>query len=232
MATEYETIQSGTKPYAGPEQWSPIRNRAEAPERGVVLGEGVFKDAFDRNVAYLNHCAQSPTYCDGTGWTEWLPASNHGRMLAGAAGVLRWGERREMREIVDGIIERIEAQMRDDGYYGYYPEDASYATRSGEQSERKNYDRVFWTRGLLAAGQAGNAKAYRLLRRMYDWFNASSYLPNLLLGGNATNGLPGGPLVHLSPVGEPEDLIITMKYYDQDYWINELRNREPLCFSH
>jgi DUF1680 family protein len=232
MAAEYDLIQSGCRTYAGPEQWSPVRNRAEAPERGVVLGAGVLRDAFERNVAYLNHCAQEPTYCDGSSWTDWLPASNHGRMLAGAAGVLRWGERREMREIVDRIVACVEAQMRDDGYYGYYPEAASYATRSSHFSERKNYDRVFWTRGMLAAGLVGNAKSYRLLRRMYDWFNVSPYLPTLLLGGNATNGLPGGPLVHLSPVGKPEDLASTMKYLDQDFWINELRNREPLCFSH
>jgi hypothetical protein len=76
---------------------------------------------------------------------------------------------------------------------------------------------VFWTRGLLAAGLVGFDSAYRTLRRKYDWFNASPYLPHMLIGSNATNGLPGGPLVHHFPVGRPEDLITTLKYYDQDY---------------
>ena len=103
---------------------------------------------------------------------------------------------------------------------------------SGLNSERKNYDRVFWTRGLLAAGRVGNSKAYSLLRGMYDWFNSSRHLGRMLHGGNATNGLPGGPLVYLSPVGKEQDLVVTQRYYDQDYWMTELANREPLCLSH
>ena len=122
--------------------------------------------------------------------------------------------------------------MRDDGYYNYYDERDSYAQLEGLHSERKNYDRVFWTRGLLAAGMIGDARAYTLLRRMYDWFNASPYLPDMLEGSNATNGLPGGPMMYLSPVGVANDLIVTERYYDQDYWIEALRHRETLCISH
>jgi len=233
MILEYKQIQNGTKIYLPPSSWIPLSNAAEAPSSGVTLGTGLFKDAFDRNIEYLNHCfSKSPTYCDGIGWSEWLPASNEGRMLAGAGHALRWGERADMRKIVDTIISDIESRMRDDGYYNYYGERNSYALISGANSERKNYDRVFWTRGLLAAGMAGNPKAYKLLRRMYDWFNDSPYLPWMLLGGNATNGLPGGPLVYLSPVGRVDDLLVAMKYYDQDYWMNELKNKEPLCISY
>ena len=67
---------------------------------------------------------------------------------------------------------------------------------------------------------------------MYDWFNASPYLPDMLEGSNATNGLPGGPLMYLSPVGVASDLIIAERYYDQDYSIHALRNRDQLSFSH
>ena len=73
--------------------------------------------------------------------------------------------------------------------------------------------------------------AYKIVRNFYNWFNVSPYLPNMLLGSNATNGLPGGGLIYHSPVGTPNDLVITEKYFDQDYWIDELKNDQPLCIS-
>ncbi len=232
MNVEYAQIQKETKAYLAPDSWSPVTSAASAPESGVTLRSGVFNATFNRNIDYLKHCFASPTYCDGIGWSEWLPASNEGRMLAGAGNTLRWGERADMRNIVNTIVSNIDNRMREDGYHNYYDESDSYALNSGRNSERKNYDRVFWTRGLLAAGRAGNPKAYSLLRRMYDWFNSSPYLPEILLGSNATNGLPGGPLMYLSPVGRDSDLVVTERYYDQDYWMNELKNREPLCLSY
>lgn len=231
MALEYRTIQDGTHAYLQPGNWHPVANRAMVPTTGVTLAEGIFLSAFNANLLYLNHCFASPTYCDGPGWAPWLPASNEGRMLAGAAGALRWGERSDMRKIVDTILADIDARMRDDGYYNYYAEEDSYALQFGSNSERKNYDRVFWTRGLLAAGLVGKTQAYDLLRRMYDWFNQSPYLPWMLLGSNTTNGLPGGPLVHLSPVGCEEDLLVTERYYDQDYWMRELALKQPLAIA-
>ena len=232
MQDEYAQMRTGTKPYLPPEEWSPVPNGADAPERGVTLGSGLLKDILERNVDYLNHSFASPTYCDGVGWSEWLPASIEGRLLAGAGNTLRWGEREDMRKIVDTIIDDIEERMRGDGFYNYYQEEDSYALNYGRNSERKNYDRVFWTRGMIAAGMVGNEKAYGLLRRMYDWFNASPYLPDILFGGNATNGMPGGPLTYLSPVGVDQDLITTLRYYDQDYWMRELTKRQPLCMSY
>jgi hypothetical protein len=198
----------------------------------VTLAPGPIRDALDRNAHYLTHCHSSHTMCDGIGWSEWLPASNDGRMLAGAANMLRWEERSDLRSIVNALDDAIAARMRPDGYYGYYPEEDSYALTSGVNSERKNYDRVFWTRGLLAASEVGAPKAAKTLRAMYDWFNSSTHLPNMLMGGNATNGLPGGPLVHLSPIGRPDDLITTQRFYDQDYWFRALADAEPLAFSH
>jgi hypothetical protein len=229
---EYAIIRSGRKDHAPPDSWRRITAPARVPGAGVHLAEGPFRTAFDRNIAYLRHCLDSPTYCDGEGWTTWLPASNHGRMLAGTANTLRWDELEDFRTFVGDTVAAINDRARPDGYYDYYPEEESYALLSGANSERKNYDRVFWTRGLLAAGRLGYDAAYTTLRRMYDWFNASPYRSDLLIGGNATNGFPGGPLMFLSPVGRPEDLITTLKYYDQDYWMAQLANAEPLAFTY
>lgn len=171
------------------------------------------------------------TYCDGLGWSEWLPGSNEGRMLAGAANALRWGEREDLREMVDTIVDDVAARMREDGYYNYYPE-SNYALLSGGDSERKNYDRVFWTRGMLAAGRAGNDEAYTLVRRMYDWFNGCDYLDEMVIGSNATNGFPGGPLVALSPVGKPEDILTSQRYFDLEFWMDTLTERNPLSMAY
>jgi len=231
MEAEYAVIERGAKPYAKPETWRPVAYVAHFPTTGVSLQAGVLKEAFERNIKYLNHCFASKTYCDGPGWFAWLPASQDGRILQGAANALRWGERTDMRNILDTVVARIKARQRADGYHNYYPEKDSFAAESGGNSERKNFDRVFWTRGLLDAGRAGNGDAYAIVRRFYDWFNDCSYLPRMIRGCNSPNGFPGGPLVHLSPIGTSNDLIVSERYFDQDYWMNELNRGEPLCFT-
>ena len=231
MRAEYAKIENRAKPYALPDTWKPVPYAAHAPASGVSLHAGVLNDAFQRNLTYLNHCFASKTYCDGPGWFDWLPASSEARLLQGAANSLRWGERADLRHIVDTLVAKIQARQRADGYHNYYPENVSFACDTEANSERKNYDRVFWTRGLLDAGRAGNAAAYAIVRKFYDWFNASPYLPRMIHGCNSPNGFPGGPLVYLSPVGASNDLIVSERYFDQDYWLNELKHGEPLCFT-
>ncbi len=231
MQAEYARIGAGAKPYAPPGAWQPVAYAAKSPAGGVTLQAGVLDDAFRRNINYLHHCFASKTYCDGPGWFGWLPASNEGRILQGAANSLRWGERADLRHMVDTVVARIQARQRADGYHGYYPEEASFACETDANSERKNYDRVFWTRGLLDAGAAGNATAYAIVRKFHDWFNACPYLPRMIHGNNSPNGFPGGPLVHLSPVGNRQDLLVSERYFDQEYWLRELQRGEPLCFT-
>ena len=231
MRAEYAQIESRAKPYALPSTWQPVGYATHSPVTGVSLQPGVFKDAFERNIKYLNHCFASKTYCDGPGWFAWLPASNEGRMLQGAANSLRWEERADLRNIVDTVVAGIQARQRADGYHNYYPEKDSFAYETDANSERKNYDRVFWTRGLLDAGRAGIPAAYDIVRRFYDWFNTCSYLPRMIHGANSPNGFPGGPLVYLSPVGTSNDLLTSERYFDQEYWLDELKNKEPLCFT-
>ena len=231
---EYREIELGTKPWLDPREWRPVAYSAHAPDSGVTLHPGPVQIAFQRAIDYLNLCFGLDHYChedSNLKWAQWLPGSNEGRMLSGAANVLRWGEREDMREIVNTIVARIKARQRNDGYNNYYPENDSYALNDGRNSERKNYDRVFWTRGLLDAGVAGHGEAYPIVRRFYDWFNDSPYLGKMLNGNNATNGHPGGGLVYFSPVGTEKDLVATERYFDEDYWMAELKKGEPLSFT-
>ncbi len=171
---EYDVIRKGAKQATPPGQWRPVAYAAASPSRGVTMRPGALATAMTRTAAYLNHCAASPTYCDGEGWTTWLPGSNEARMLSGAANLLRWDDRDDMRKIVAAILPRIAKRQRTDGYNNYYPESESYQLSAGGNAERKNYDRVFWTRGLVDAGSYCDPSALRTLRRFYDWFNCQS----------------------------------------------------------
>ncbi|MDR2618321.1 MAG: glycoside hydrolase family 127 protein [Treponema sp.] len=260
MNTEYAAIKSNLKIWKPAGEWQPAAYEALMPQHGVVLLNSLVRKVYDMNIKNIKYNAGLQGYCEGKpsdllkdeapgpGWSGWLPGSNEGRMLAGAAGALCWEEDPELRKIVNRIIGDIKARMRDDGYFNYYPEERSYVPDhtlddwvdetkvpdiDGILSERKNYDRVFWTRGMLAAMAAGNPDAPVLLRRMYDWFNSQEkHLTHILLGGNATNGAPGGPLVYHSPAGKPDDIITSMRYFDQDYWFEAFAERQPMAFSH
>ena len=64
MTDEYKEIQNGTKAFLPPDSWAPVKGAAKVPQSGVTLGPGVFNEAFNRNIDYLNHSFASPTYCD------------------------------------------------------------------------------------------------------------------------------------------------------------------------
>lgn len=255
METEYRRIQGGQKKGLCPERWEPVAYMSQAPCKGVRLLDGVLRTLFLQNRTRILQDYQLPDYCEGAppsflnegaGWSHWLPASNEGRLLEGAANTLCWEEDEALRQIVQELISRMEARMRPDGYFNYYPEELSYQcccfpqhtpgteelTMDRIYSERKNYDRVFWTRGMIAAGRAGEPRALRLLRRMYDWLGRQTdYLPRLLLGGNATNGMPGSPLVYHTEVGRPTDIQLNECFYDQDFWFEVLAEQHPLAIS-
>ncbi len=231
MLAEYEEIRRG-RAVTDPAVWRPVPYAAPLLTRNVALN-GLFAEIFDRHVDQIKRCFAAPHFVedDNSDWYNWLPAANDGRMLGGAAGALRWREDPELRRIVDEIVDRAERRARADGWYNYYPEDAAFLPQTNGYSERKNYDRTNWTRGMLYAHRAGNPKAASLLRRMYDWLEASPYGPEMLDGGNATNSFLGSLLVADSGFGKPEDLLFNRRYLDQKYWEDALIRRDPAAFS-
>jgi hypothetical protein len=239
-AAELAAIAAGTKPYLPPESWKPVAYGATAPGTGVTLEAGPLRAAFERNIAYLQCCFPKPGYNDEgvDGWVKMLPASAEGRLLGGAGHSLRWGERADLRAIVDALVDRVKSRQTADGYC--LPYDVSFMTPQHDpgQDERRNYDRVGLTRGLLAAGLAGNPDAYGILRRFYDWLNASPYYPTLLRGffggsaHNCNNGHAGGLLLYFSPVGKPEDLVAVERYFVQDFFLERAARAEPLALGY
>jgi hypothetical protein len=239
-AQELHAITSGTKPFVAQDRWKPVAYAATAPARGVVLHSGLLRDCFDRNIAYLKRCFGEPFYCDAgdNTWVQALPASAEGRLLAGAGHTLRWGERADMRVIVDTLVNTVKVRQTANGYCLPYDEINMNPQEIAWQDERRNYDRVGLTRGMLAAGLSGNLDAYNVMRRFYDWLNPSPYYPRLLSGNfygsasNCNNGHAGGLLMYFSPVGKTEDLIAVERYFVQDFFIEQARKIEPLslCF--
>ncbi len=233
-ALEMSAIMNGTRPFMDQQSWRPVTYAAAAPEKGVTLLPGVLHTAFERNISYLNATFQAPIE---TQWVEHLPASSEGRLLGGAAHTLRWGERKDMRAIVDSVVKTVAARQEADGYC--LPYDPSFMGAQEEKwvDERRNYDRVGLTRGLVAAGRAGNADAYRILRRFYDWLYASPHARGLLGGHfdgsahNCNNGHEGSLLAYFSPVGTPADLLAAEKGFVQDFFIDEARKADPRCLG-
>ena len=237
---ELQAITSGTKPYLAPGAWKPVAYAAVAPAKGVVLQPGPLRDCFEKNIAYLNRCFLNP-YLSAAGnnnWFQQLPASAEGRMLAGAGHSLRWGERADLRRIVDTIVGTVKTRQRADGYCLPYDESFMKPMKDAWKDERRNYDRVGLTRGMVAAGMSGNPDAYRVMRRFYDWFYRSPYYAGLLAGAhsgsshNCNNGHAGSLLMYFSPVGRPEDLVAVERYFVQDFFIEQARNAEPLSLGY
>ncbi|MDR0534928.1 MAG: glycoside hydrolase family 127 protein [Puniceicoccales bacterium] len=90
--------------------WKPAGGFLRTPRHSVVLGEGVFKSTFERNIGYLldsyetealvyNHLVRdNPNavpppkkgFSKGDFWTDTLSGSNAARYLMGAGNTLRW----------------------------------------------------------------------------------------------------------------------------------------------
>ena len=239
---EMKRITSGEKAYLKPDQWKPVAYKAKAPLKGVTLGNGPFRTCLDLNIKYLNRWFEAKhkwTSKRKMGWETHLPASSEGRMLGGAAHTLRWGEREDMRTIVDTIVDVVKGWQRDDGYCLPYPDKTMAGGGGAWNDERRNYGRVNLTRGMVAAGMVGSIDAYDTMRKFYDWLYASPYCAKLLSGPygcgsahNCNNGHEGSLLMHFSPVGKPDDLVAVERYFVHDFFIEESRKGYPLSLSY
>jgi hypothetical protein len=255
---ELNQIATGSKPYLTPDQWRPVAYAARAPQTGVTLDGGPLRTCFERNIAYLNEWWaktdqwQNPIE-EKNWWVSCLTASSEGRMLAAAAHTLRWVEREDMRRIVEQLVDMVKTRQRADGYC--LPYDESFMAPQDDfcYDERRNYDRVNLTRGMIAAANIGYPEALTVMRKFHDWLYASPYCAKLLIGAwdatapkhnvkngrpgmgtahNCNNGHEGSLLMYFSPAGKPEDLVAVERYFVQDFMLDACRKREPLCLSH
>jgi len=213
----------------------------QTPTGGVKLTGGVLKRTFDNNVEFLlsNFSVDDLLYVFrervGTqnppgkpfSWDKGGPrvaGSVAGLFLMGSGNALRWDEDRRLREKMDAVIAGIAESKQADGFIMGHPEDKT------DFRENANYVRSWITHGLIDASVAGNPQALPLIRGYLDWFNHSEF-PAKVADKNRGyspdhyipyQGMISSTLVYLSPLGKLDDLNVILKYYQEDWWLEQL----------
>ena len=219
-------------------QWKPVAYQVQAPTTGVRLDGGVFQKAMEDNIGYLlssfsvdemlrpfRERAGKPNPLNLRPpigfWDTDLPGSNAGRFLMGAGNTLRWTDHPELLRRMNQVVDGIADCRRADGYLMAYPEETIF------YNERGAYTRSWVTHGLIEAGYAGNPKAFSLLRDFYDWFDRCPYLPELLRrAGQGVQGMIPNTRMYFTPVGKPEDIQVIQRFFQENYWLDQLAHRE------
>ena len=164
-------------------------------------------------------------------WDFAYKGSSAGRFLMGAGNTLRWIEHRQLRTMMDDVVDGIEACRNASTGYIMAFEPAGFM-----HTEQGDYGRSWVTQGLIEAGKAGNPKAIPMLRAFYDWFNdpaQNPYLPYLYDGiGNAEQGQIASTRMYLeSGVGVYADSQVAQDTYRDDYWLRQLIAGEATSMS-
>lgn len=218
--------------------WKPVAYEAETPLGGVKLGEGLFKTTMENNINYLlnsftfdqlvrNFRVKAGLPVEpfderlSLFWFKQLPGSEAGRFLMGAGNTLRWIENADLRKEMNDIVDVIDQCKEPDGYLMAYPKHTIFDVEFGA------YTRAWVTHGLIEAGYAGNKKAFPLLRGFYDWFDQCPYLPEMLRRPRqGTQGIIPITRTYFSPVGKPRDIQVVQQYFQENYWMEQMANRD------
>jgi DUF1680 family protein len=220
------------------DQWKPPGYAAVSPLGGVTLGDGPLKTAMETNIGYLlqesadDHLQVFRIRAGKTNppnlkhlddfWDKTLAGSGAGRFLMASGNTLRWMDHPKLREQMNAIVDGIADCAEKDGYIMAYPRETIF------NSERGAYTRSWVTQGLIEAGYAGNKKAFALLRPYYDWYNQCEYRPHLLRGcGMGSQGMVANTRLYFTPVGKPDDIHVIQQYFQENYLLDGLVEREP-----
>ncbi len=126
-----------------------------------------------------------------------------------------------LRKRMDDIVDLIDQCKEPDGYLMAFPKHTMFDYENGA------YVRSWVSQGLIEAGYAGNKKAFPLLRGFYDWFDNSEYLPEMLRRvRQGTQGIIPITRTYFSPVGKPKDIQVVQQYFQENYWMQQLANRD------
>jgi DUF1680 family protein len=140
----------------------------------------------------------------------------------GAANTLHWIDDPELRSRMNAVVEGIAECRQRNGYIMAYPEDTFFV------SERGAYTRSWLTHGLIEAGIAGNERAFELLRGYYDWYNSRPFLSQALRGCiQGGQGMVANSRMYFTPVGQPEDIQTLQRYFQENYWMDDLAAYRP-----
>lgn len=214
-----------------------IPNRVDAAIGGVTLTGGRLQTLWKNNIAFLKRfdldrmlywfrvyagkdAPGAPYGYDGGHFENNLYGQTAGEFLMSAGTALLWEEDAELRAMLNAVVDGIAECADEDGYL------IPIAKKHFNEKEYPNYVRAWLIFGLLAAGAAGNDKAYKLARGMGDWFNRCNCLPYVKDLNLGFQGILANTELFRSPVGVPEDLEVAQTYYREDWWLEQLIEKD------
>lgn len=211
-----------------------IKDKIFNPLYGVRLTHGIFQQTFTNNIAYLKKIdldamlywfrKKAGKEAPGKPYTghfeDNIKGQTAGLFLMGAGNTLRWMEEPELREIMNTIVEEIQSCSEPDGYFMAIPKE-EFGTK-----EYPHYVRIWLTYGLTAAALAGHPDAFAMLRRWQDWFNTCDDLPIIKFINLAFQGVVASTYLYNTPIGKPEDIDVTIQYYEEDWRLSQFIMKE------
>ncbi len=211
-----------------------VKDQIFSPLYGVTLTRGLFKETFDNNIVYLKRIdldAMLYWFRDKAGmdapgtpyrghFEDNIKGQTAGLFLMGAGNTLRWIDEPELKSIMNTVVDEIKACSEPDGYLMAVPK-TEFGTK-----EYPHYVRIWLTYGLTAAALAGNPQAFNMLRRWQDWFNCCDDLPVIKYLMLAFQGVVASTYIYNTPIGKPEDIDVTIQYYEEDWRLAQFINKE------
>lgn len=212
-----------------------VKDRLFTPQSGVALKDGLFKTVFDNNREFLKKLdmgkmkywfdKKTGTFTDSEPYRghfeDNLKGSTLSMFMMGAANALRWCGDDELRSRIAEAMERLRTAAEPDGF-------AMPISRMDFPSkEYPHYTRIWLTYALCAVGLSCGEGAYEFLRSWQDWFNSCSDLPVIKYLCLAFQGVVASTYEYINtPVGEPEDIETTVKYYEEPWRLGQFMRRE------
>lgn len=214
-----------------------VKNKVDLLFSDVKLTGGRLSEVFENNIKFLKrfdydrlmywfrvknnkYAPKAPYGYDGGHFENNLYGQTAAMYLMAAGSLLLWKEDAEIRDMMNKIVDEIEASREDDGYL------IPLSKEKFPTKEYPNYVRAWFTFGLLAAGYAGNEKAFKLVRDMGDWFNKQECLPIVKDLNLGFQGILANTALYLSKVGVEKDLEVAEKYYREDFWLQWLYEKD------
>ena len=206
------------------------------PLHGVRLTGGIFRRIFDNNLRFTltqldidrmrywfdikeGREPTAPRY-DGV-FEDYLKGQTASQYLMCLGNFLRWEEDDEARASLRRVLDFLEDSQETNGFL--MPIDKKdFAYR-----EYPHYVRIWLTYALIAAGNSGERRAFRMLRLFQDWFNRCPDLPVIKYLSLAYQGVVASPLVYATEVGVEEDMKKTIEHYEETWRLGQFADDEP-----
>ena len=212
-----------------------VKDRLFTPQSGVVLKDGLFKTVFDNNREFLKKLdmgkmkywfdKKTGTFTDSEPYRghfeDNLKGSTLSMFMMGAANALRWCGDDELRSRIAEAMERLRTAAEPDGF-------AMPISRLDFPSkEYPHYTRIWLTYALCAVGLSCGEGAFEFLRDWQDWYNSCSDLPVIKYLCLAFQGVVASTYEYINtPIGAPEDIETTVKYYEEPWRLGQFMRRE------